>query len=62
MSEGSRPLAGMTAVVTGGAGGIGRATSELLVRDGAHVVIAGRTESKLTDHATRPRAWCTTTR
>jgi NAD(P)-dependent dehydrogenase (short-subunit alcohol dehydrogenase family) len=41
----------MTAVVTGGAGGIGRATSELLVRDGAHVVIAGRTASKLTDHA-----------
>jgi NAD(P)-dependent dehydrogenase (short-subunit alcohol dehydrogenase family) len=53
MSEGSRPLAGMTAVVTGGAGGIGRATSELLVRDGAHVVIASRTESKLTDHAAR---------
>ena len=53
MGEGSRPLAGMTAVVTGGAGGIGRATSELLVRDGAHVVIAGRTESKLTTHAER---------
>ena len=47
------PLAGMTAVVTGGAGGIGRATSELLVRDGAHVVIAGRTEAKLTDHVAR---------
>ncbi len=53
MSERSRPLAGMTAVITGGAGGIGRATSELLVRDGAHVVIAGRTESKLTDHVAR---------
>jgi NAD(P)-dependent dehydrogenase (short-subunit alcohol dehydrogenase family) len=50
MTESSRPLAGMTAVVTGGAGGIGRATSDLLVRDGAHVVIAGRTESKLTAH------------
>jgi NAD(P)-dependent dehydrogenase (short-subunit alcohol dehydrogenase family) len=43
----------MTAVVTGGAGGIGRATSELLVADGAHVVIAGRTEQKLIDHAAR---------
>jgi NAD(P)-dependent dehydrogenase (short-subunit alcohol dehydrogenase family) len=43
----------MTAVVTGGAGGIGRATSQLLVADGAHVVIAGRTEQKLVDHAAR---------
>lgn len=51
MAGNDRALSGMTAVVTGGAGGIGRATSELLVRDGAHVVIAGRTQSKLEAHA-----------
>ncbi len=53
MTADRRPLAGMTAVITGGAGGIGRATSQLLVDDGAHVVIAGRTEQKLVDHAAR---------
>ena len=44
----SRDVAGKTAVITGGGGGIGRATAALLARDGAHVVIAGRTEAKLT--------------
>jgi NAD(P)-dependent dehydrogenase (short-subunit alcohol dehydrogenase family) len=33
-------LAGKVAVVTGGAGGIGRATAELLVSEGARVVVA----------------------
>jgi NAD(P)-dependent dehydrogenase (short-subunit alcohol dehydrogenase family) len=44
----SRDVAGKSAVITGGGGGIGRATAALLARDGAHVVIAGRTEAKLT--------------
>jgi NAD(P)-dependent dehydrogenase (short-subunit alcohol dehydrogenase family) len=47
MSETTRPLQGQTAVITGGGGGIGRATAALLVRDGAHVVVAGRTPEKL---------------
>jgi NAD(P)-dependent dehydrogenase (short-subunit alcohol dehydrogenase family) len=41
------PLAGLSALVTGGAGGIGSATASVLVDDGAHVLIAGRTESTL---------------
>jgi rhamnulose-1-phosphate aldolase/alcohol dehydrogenase len=35
-----KPLAGRVALVTGGAGGIGRATAERLLRDGACVVLA----------------------
>ena len=34
----NRPLAGMTALVTGASGGIGSASAELLLRDGATVV------------------------
>jgi NAD(P)-dependent dehydrogenase (short-subunit alcohol dehydrogenase family) len=43
----NRALLGKTAIVTGGAGGIGSATAEALLRDGADVVICGRTEAKL---------------
>src|SRR4051794_2989508 len=45
--NGTAPLQGMTAVVTAGGGAIGSATAAVLVRDGAHVVISGRTEEKL---------------
>jgi citronellol/citronellal dehydrogenase len=40
-------LAGKVALVSGGAGGIGRAIAWLLARLGAHVVIAGRDAGKL---------------
>jgi len=43
----TQPLAGMVALVTGGAGGIGGAVARWLVRDGASVTIMGRTESTL---------------
>src|SRR5690242_7165522 len=45
--NGKLPLQGMTAVVTAGGGAIGSATAGVLVRDGAHVVISGRTQEKL---------------
>jgi NAD(P)-dependent dehydrogenase (short-subunit alcohol dehydrogenase family) len=38
----SRPLEGMTAIVTGANGGIGGASAELLLRDGATVMILAR--------------------
>ena len=47
----SLPLAGMAALVSGGAGGIGRSTARLLVADGAHVVIASRSAGHLEDAA-----------
>ena len=40
-------LSDTTAFLTGGAGGIGRATCRMLLADGAHVTICGRSESRL---------------
>lgn len=42
-------LKGQVAVVSGGAGGIGRATAWLFARLGAHVVVAGRSEDKIAE-------------
>src|SRR5436190_334939 len=47
MTADAKPLAGQAALVTGGGGGIGGASAAWLARDGAAVVIMGRTESTL---------------
>lgn len=44
-------LQGRCALITGGAGGIGRAIAEVFVGAGARVVLAGRTEQTLIDLA-----------
>ncbi len=44
-------LEGKTAVITGGGSGMGRATALLFAKEGADVVISGRTGEKLTDVA-----------
>ncbi len=46
-ANGSKPLAGQAALVTGGGGGIGGASAAWLARDGAAVTIMGRTEATL---------------
>src|SRR5260221_4693385 len=42
-----KTLSGQAALVTGGGGGIGGASAKWLARDGAAVMIMGRTESTL---------------
>jgi NAD(P)-dependent dehydrogenase (short-subunit alcohol dehydrogenase family) len=52
-----KPLAGQAALVTGGGGGIGSASAAWLARDGAAVVIMGRTEATLLDAQREVRAF-----
>jgi NAD(P)-dependent dehydrogenase (short-subunit alcohol dehydrogenase family) len=46
-SNPNQRLAGQTAVITGGSGGIGYAVAQALVAEGCSVVITGRNEEKL---------------
>lgn len=48
---GGDPLVGMSALVTGGGSGIGLACARWLLRDGATVTIAGRSEDRLKEAA-----------
>jgi len=56
VSSTALPLAGMSALITGGGSGIGLASAVWLARDGCSVTIAGRTEAKLTGAAESLRA------
>ena len=55
-SNNSRPMAGRTVLVTGGSGGIGKATAIGLARMGAHLAITGRDRERLEDAAIEIRA------
>jgi citronellol/citronellal dehydrogenase len=49
-------LSGKTALISGGAGGLGRATAWLMGRLGAHVVLVGRDEARLAEAVKAMRA------
>lgn len=46
-SNGTNPLAGRTALITGGAGGFGLASALALAQDGAAIMLTGRSEGSL---------------
>ena len=52
-ARGEGGISGWSILVTGGGSGIGLATAERLVAEGAHVTICGRTEQKLADATAR---------
>jgi len=52
----SGPMAGKTVLVTGGSGGIGRATALGLARLGAYLAITGRDRGRAEDAAREIRA------
>lgn len=46
-------LQGKTAIITGATGGIGEATAKLFIREGANVMLVGRSTEKLKETSTR---------
>jgi NAD(P)-dependent dehydrogenase (short-subunit alcohol dehydrogenase family) len=48
-------LAGKTALITGSTAGIGLATAVGLAREGAHVIVNGRTEARVERAQQLPR-------
>jgi NAD(P)-dependent dehydrogenase (short-subunit alcohol dehydrogenase family) len=54
--SGNGALQGQSALVTGGAGGLGSASAIALARDGAAITLMGRTEKKLEEAAQKVRA------